>query len=98
MSTYTSSDTAQAAALSRALRASGWNPCPSGSARRADAGMIVRRGSCGLGASIMLSGTPSNLGRMANDLGAELTALGYTYERSNNLEDGFVRFGSVKKA
>ncbi len=79
----TSSDTAQAAALSRALRKAGWNPVSSDSPRRYDAGLTVRRGPLGLGATVCLSSPKTReLDGWSKEMAADLTKMGYVFERS----------------
>ena len=92
------SDGNQAAALSRSLRRAGWNPVSSDSARRYQAGLIVRRGTLGMGASVCLaSDSESELTSWAQDMAKTLEELGYAFERSE-LKDGIASFHRVKKA
>lgn len=92
-------DSAQAAALSRALRKAGWRPVGSDNPRSWEAGLMIRAGSLGLGATLVVrSHSPRRLKEWADGLAAGLSELGYGFERSEESGDEpDVWFRRVKK-
>jgi hypothetical protein len=95
-------DKSQAAALSRSLRKAGWNPIGSDNPRSYDAGLTVRSGSMGLGATLCLSSLNEHqMSEWAESMAEELGSLGYVFERSEPESDEHghtVWFRRVKKA
>lgn len=81
-----------------------WNPVGSDSARRYDAGLTVRRGTLGLGATVCLSSESARtITTWAADMAQTLDKLGYVYECTDPEpeSDGHthtVWFRRVKKA
>lgn len=92
-----SSDSNQAAALSRALKKAGWNPVSADSARRYEAGLRVMRGVYGMGATVCLSSKGAReLATWAANMAETLEELGYEFERTEPQDDA-VWFRRVKK-
>jgi hypothetical protein len=94
-------DSNQAGALSRALRRAGWNPCPSDSPRKHEAGLRVARGILGQGANVYLqSASRREMTTWAADMSQTLESLGYGFECGEvaDLPMGYtLAFRNVKK-
>jgi hypothetical protein len=96
------SDTSQAAAVSALLRRKAdVLPRPSGAGNAREYAVIVRRGTCGMGASIAVgsdSWTSDELSQVAARIQMVLHEAGYSFTRNDLRGDRMVYFREVKKS